>query len=214
MILVCEFPGASRAPSASIAASRSSRCLNFKRANHSAPFPPPLQPLERRRNVNKTLSPAPKSSRKTLFEPFDLTYGTPKCRINCVVAFWSRSQQNERRRRRRADVVGLVPRGPPAISQRGKGARRQTAAHHAVQQRTANSPVQRKLGTKFQWKFLKKIIWFFWQQLSQFWYSDATAEKLADEVVRAAGPQGRIALVSCPTLYAPVKRKCTNSGED
>jgi EEF1A lysine methyltransferase 1 len=36
---------------------------------------------------------------------------------------------------------------------------------------------------------------------------------LASEAVRAAGPGGKIALVSCPTLYGPVKQKCPNSGK-
>ncbi|XP_022087586.1 EEF1A lysine methyltransferase 1-like isoform X2 [Acanthaster planci] len=37
--------------------------------------------------------------------------------------------------------------------------------------------------------------------LSQFWYSDATAEVLAKEALQAAGLTGRIACVACPTLY-------------
>ena len=38
-------------------------------------------------------------------------------------------------------------------------------------------------------------------QLSQFWYSEATAGALAGAVLSAAGPAGRVACVSAPTLY-------------
>ncbi|XP_072021955.1 EEF1A lysine methyltransferase 1-like [Amphiura filiformis] len=38
-------------------------------------------------------------------------------------------------------------------------------------------------------------------QLSQFWYDEQTSEVLAKEVLAAAGENGRIACVSCPTLY-------------
>ncbi|VDO08023.1 unnamed protein product [Brugia timori] len=37
-------------------------------------------------------------------------------------------------------------------------------------------------------------------QLSQFWYSEETALKLAEECVRNTGDGGRIACISCPTL--------------
>ncbi|KHN78519.1 N(6)-adenine-specific DNA methyltransferase 2, partial [Toxocara canis] len=37
-------------------------------------------------------------------------------------------------------------------------------------------------------------------QLSQFWYSKETAEKLAAECVSAVNDGGRIACISCPTL--------------
>ncbi|KAJ1521340.1 hypothetical protein ONE63_003016 [Megalurothrips usitatus] len=43
-------------------------------------------------------------------------------------------------------------------------------------------------------------------QLSQFWYDDHTASTLAKEALRCAGDKGRIALVSCPTLYKPLLR--------
>merc|ERR1719283_45140 len=38
-------------------------------------------------------------------------------------------------------------------------------------------------------------------QLSQFWYTDSTAIALAKEALAAAGENGRVACVSCPTLY-------------
>merc|ERR1719348_2176355 len=41
-------------------------------------------------------------------------------------------------------------------------------------------------------------------QLSQFWYTESTALALAREALAAAGPNGRIACVSCPTLYKAV----------
>ncbi|XP_075216053.1 EEF1A lysine methyltransferase 1 isoform X2 [Lycorma delicatula] len=50
-------------------------------------------------------------------------------------------------------------------------------------------------------------------QLSQFWYDDFTAQVLSNEISRAAGGSGKIALISCPTLYKPVKHLC-GSNED
>jgi len=41
-------------------------------------------------------------------------------------------------------------------------------------------------------------------QLSQFWYTEATAAALAKEALTAAGDGGRIACVSCPTLYKAI----------
>jgi len=41
-------------------------------------------------------------------------------------------------------------------------------------------------------------------QLSQFWYTESTAASLAKEALAAAGDQGRIACVSCPTLYKAI----------
>jgi len=38
-------------------------------------------------------------------------------------------------------------------------------------------------------------------QLSQFWYTESTATALAKEALAAAGDGGRVACVSCPTLY-------------
>ncbi|VDP21404.1 unnamed protein product, partial [Onchocerca flexuosa] len=37
-------------------------------------------------------------------------------------------------------------------------------------------------------------------QLSQFWYSEETALKLAEECIKSIGNCGRIACISCPTL--------------
>ncbi|XP_070394786.1 EEF1A lysine methyltransferase 1 [Dermacentor albipictus] len=49
-------------------------------------------------------------------------------------------------------------------------------------------------------------------QLSQFWYSDETAAALANEALRAAGPEGAIACISCPTLYAKLRELgCKNT---
>jgi len=41
-------------------------------------------------------------------------------------------------------------------------------------------------------------------QLSQFWYTESTAAALAKEALRAAGDGGRVACVSCPTLYKAI----------
>lgn len=43
-------------------------------------------------------------------------------------------------------------------------------------------------------------------QLSQFWYDDHTASTLAKEALRCVGEKGRIALISCPTLYRPLAK--------
>jgi EEF1A lysine methyltransferase 1 len=42
--------------------------------------------------------------------------------------------------------------------------------------------------------------------LSQFWYTDETAEAVAAAVVRAVGPTGRVACVSCPSLFKALLR--------
>uniref|UniRef100_A0A672IU73 EEF1A lysine methyltransferase 1 n=1 Tax=Salarias fasciatus TaxID=181472 RepID=A0A672IU73_SALFA len=44
------------------------------------------------------------------------------------------------------------------------------------------------------------------QRMSQFWYSDETAARLAEEVVREAGEGGRIACVSAPSVYQKLKQ--------
>jgi len=44
-------------------------------------------------------------------------------------------------------------------------------------------------------------------QLSQFWYSEATAGALAGAVLSAAGPAGRLACVSAPTLYTACRAR-------
>ncbi|XP_034549893.1 EEF1A lysine methyltransferase 1 [Notolabrus celidotus] len=43
-------------------------------------------------------------------------------------------------------------------------------------------------------------------RMSQFWYSDETASRLAEEVVREAGAGGRIACVSAPSVYQKLKQ--------
>ncbi|GFG37590.1 hypothetical protein Cfor_12677 [Coptotermes formosanus] len=48
-------------------------------------------------------------------------------------------------------------------------------------------------------------------QLSQFWYDDETAEYLSREALKAAGPTGKIALISCPTLYKNLKSEAHNN---
>jgi hypothetical protein len=47
--------------------------------------------------------------------------------------------------------------------------------------------------------------------LSQFWYDDETAEYLSREALKAAGPTGKIALISCPTLYKNLKSEAHNN---
>jgi len=42
--------------------------------------------------------------------------------------------------------------------------------------------------------------------LSQFWYSSATASALAKECLRAAGPKGSIVCISSPTLYIALSK--------
>ncbi|XP_067889758.1 EEF1A lysine methyltransferase 1 [Heterodontus francisci] len=43
-------------------------------------------------------------------------------------------------------------------------------------------------------------------QLSQFWYSDETALRLAQEAIEAAGSDGRIACISTPSVYQKLKQ--------
>ncbi|KAL6484822.1 hypothetical protein MHYP_G00068670 [Metynnis hypsauchen] len=42
--------------------------------------------------------------------------------------------------------------------------------------------------------------------MSQFWYSDETAARLAEEAIQQAGKQGRIACVSTPSVYQKLKQ--------
>ncbi|KAJ2944673.1 hypothetical protein O0L34_g4031 [Tuta absoluta] len=44
-------------------------------------------------------------------------------------------------------------------------------------------------------------------QLSQFWYDEATVTSLVKVIDRIVPDGGRVALVSCPTLFVPVKRQ-------
>lgn len=43
-------------------------------------------------------------------------------------------------------------------------------------------------------------------RMSQFWYSDETATRLAEEAVQQAGKQGRIACISAPSIYQKLKQ--------
>ena len=52
----------------------------------------------------------------------------------------------------------------------------------------------------------KDIDWKEDWQLSQFWYSDETANDLAKAVIQAVGDGGRIACISAPTLYRACKK--------
>ncbi|XP_012542260.1 EEF1A lysine methyltransferase 1 [Monomorium pharaonis] len=45
-------------------------------------------------------------------------------------------------------------------------------------------------------------------QLSQFWYNDDTIEAFVRGALNSTPANGRIALVSCPTLYSKLKREC------
>ncbi|XP_044256592.1 EEF1A lysine methyltransferase 1 [Tribolium madens] len=50
-------------------------------------------------------------------------------------------------------------------------------------------------------------------QLSQFWYDDKTTENLVNVALKEVGPEGKIALVSCPTLYKKMKECLSEKGE-
>ncbi|XP_068428817.1 EEF1A lysine methyltransferase 1 [Clinocottus analis] len=43
-------------------------------------------------------------------------------------------------------------------------------------------------------------------RMSQFWYSDETATRLAEELVQEAGEGGRVACVSAPSVYQKLKQ--------
>ncbi|KAL6268826.1 hypothetical protein P5V15_001950 [Pogonomyrmex californicus] len=45
-------------------------------------------------------------------------------------------------------------------------------------------------------------------QLSQFWYNDETIEAFVKGALNSTPVNGKIALVSCPTLYAKLKKEC------
>ncbi|XP_023046428.1 EEF1A lysine methyltransferase 1 isoform X2 [Piliocolobus tephrosceles] len=45
-------------------------------------------------------------------------------------------------------------------------------------------------------------------QLSQFWYSQETALRLAQEAIAAVGEDGRIACVSAPSVYQKLRELC------
>ncbi|CAH0690385.1 unnamed protein product [Spodoptera exigua] len=44
-------------------------------------------------------------------------------------------------------------------------------------------------------------------QLSQFWYDEATVQALVRVIDKTLDAGGRVALISCPTLFVPVKRQ-------
>ncbi|CAK1583953.1 unnamed protein product [Parnassius mnemosyne] len=44
-------------------------------------------------------------------------------------------------------------------------------------------------------------------QLSQFWYDEATVQTLVRSVDKILPDGGKVALISCPTLFVPVKRQ-------
>ncbi|XP_023950330.2 EEF1A lysine methyltransferase 1 [Bicyclus anynana] len=44
-------------------------------------------------------------------------------------------------------------------------------------------------------------------QLSQFWYNDTTVQALVKAVDKLLPDNGKVALISCPTLFVPVKRQ-------
>jgi hypothetical protein len=50
--------------------------------------------------------------------------------------------------------------------------------------------------------------------LSQFWYTDETADVVAAAVVQAAGPESRVACISCPSLFKALKRLEARVGGD
>ncbi|KAI5633739.1 putative n6-adenine methyltransferase domain-containing protein [Phthorimaea operculella] len=49
--------------------------------------------------------------------------------------------------------------------------------------------------------------WKIYSQLSQFWYDEATVNSLVRVVDRIVPDGGKVALISCPTLFVPVKRQ-------
>ncbi|CAH1971223.1 unnamed protein product [Acanthoscelides obtectus] len=50
-------------------------------------------------------------------------------------------------------------------------------------------------------------------QLSQFWYDDATIDFLVNIALKSVGSDGKIALVSCPTLYKKMRQKADKNCE-
>ncbi|XP_072929652.1 EEF1A lysine methyltransferase 1 isoform X2 [Epargyreus clarus] len=47
-------------------------------------------------------------------------------------------------------------------------------------------------------------------QLSQFWYDEATVHSLVKVIDATVPDGGKVALISCPTLFVPVKRQIEN----
>ncbi|XP_045463305.1 EEF1A lysine methyltransferase 1 [Harmonia axyridis] len=50
-------------------------------------------------------------------------------------------------------------------------------------------------------------------QLSQFWYDHETIEKLTSIILKSVGHQGKIALISCPSIYPMLASKIGENGE-
>nr|XP_023655582.1 EEF1A lysine methyltransferase 1 isoform X2 [Paramormyrops kingsleyae] len=48
-------------------------------------------------------------------------------------------------------------------------------------------------------------------RMSQFWYSDETAERLAEELAHEAGKGGRIACLSTPSVYQKLKQQAVDA---
>lgn len=51
------------------------------------------------------------------------------------------------------------------------------------------------------------------QQLNQIWYEEPTINFLIKLASKSVGPNGKVALVSCPTLYKRFKEKMGEGGE-
>ncbi|XP_045531112.1 EEF1A lysine methyltransferase 1 [Pieris brassicae] len=47
-------------------------------------------------------------------------------------------------------------------------------------------------------------------QLSQFWYNEATIQALVQVIEKSVPNGGKVALISCPTLFVPAKRHMGN----
>ncbi|XP_013135479.1 PREDICTED: protein-lysine N-methyltransferase n6amt2 [Papilio polytes] len=56
-------------------------------------------------------------------------------------------------------------------------------------------------------KLGEKIIFEENWQLSQFWYDEATVRTLVKVIDRVLPDGGKVALISCPTLFVPLKRQ-------
>lgn len=52
------------------------------------------------------------------------------------------------------------------------------------------------------------IYTFEFQQLSQFWYDDKTIDTLVKGAIQSTESNGKIALISCPSLYNKLKKNC------
>lgn len=51
------------------------------------------------------------------------------------------------------------------------------------------------------------VVLIFTQQLSQFWYDEKTVHTLVKVIDQTVPDGGKVALISCPTLFVPVKRQ-------